>query len=64
MHGRTGEPCLTGREKLRVKSEKSRCFARSKIISRNVGQGLAPAEIINEYMITNGCYQIKFDIIP
>ena len=34
------------------------------LISHTVGRGLAPAEIINGYMITNGCYQIKFNIIP
>ena len=33
-------------------------------ISNGVGRWLAAAEIINGYMITNGCYQIKFDIIP
>ena len=29
-----------------------------------VGQGLAPAEVICGYMITNGCYQIEFNIVP
>ena len=62
MHGR--RIAMTDGQR-KVKSEKKQVLrTEGKIISNNVGQGLAPAEIINEYMITNGCYQIKFDIIP
>ena len=34
-----------------------RLYVNVKIISHSVGQGLAPAEVISEYITTNGCYQ-------
>ena len=33
-------------------------------ISNSVGQGLAPAVEINEYITANGYYKIKFNIVP
>ena len=34
------------------------------LISNTVGQGLAPAVVICGYIITNGYYKIKFNIVP
>ena len=33
-------------------------------ISNNVGQGLAPAVVINVYITANVYYKIEFNIIP